>query len=128
MDTPRFIVDSNILIDTLNHRLDLLAFLDTLGECEAYINLIIEVEVLSKPDMTAAEEAEARALLDCFRWADFDPAVRQEAVRIRRSKDLLLPDALIAASAIVLGATVISNDPHLRDYTRPGYAAITPHR
>jgi hypothetical protein len=56
MDDPRFLLDSNILIDTLNRKLDLLAFLDTL-------------------------------------------------------------------SAIILNATVLSNDPHLRDYRRLGYMA-----
>ena len=39
------------------------------------------------------------------------------------AKELRLPDALIAASAIVLNATVLSNDSHLRDYQRPGYTA-----
>jgi predicted nucleic acid-binding protein len=31
--------------------------------------------------------------------------------------------ALIAASAITLNATVLSNDSHLRDYKRSGYTA-----
>jgi predicted nucleic acid-binding protein len=123
MDKPRFILDSNILIDTLNHKLDLLVFLDTLPECELYINLVVEIETLAKPDMTAEEEAEAYALLASFKWAEIDSLTRDETVRIRRGKSLLLPDALIAASAIVLNATVISNDPHLRDFQWPGYAA-----
>jgi hypothetical protein len=36
MDKPRFMLDSNILIDVLNGRLDLAAFLDTLPDCELY--------------------------------------------------------------------------------------------
>jgi predicted nucleic acid-binding protein len=39
-------------------------------------------------------------------------------------KALLLPDALIAASAITLNATVLSNDPHLRDFQWAGYKAL----
>jgi predicted nucleic acid-binding protein len=123
MDKLRFVLDSNILIDTLNHKLDLLAFLDTLPECELYINLVVEIETLAKPDMTAEEEAEAYALLSSFKWVEIDKATRMEAIRIRRDKTLLLPDALIAASAIVLKATALSNDPHLRDYQGPGYSA-----
>jgi predicted nucleic acid-binding protein len=45
------------------------------------------------------------------------------AAAIRRSKKLLLPDALIAATALSLNATVISNDSHLRDFQWPGYTA-----
>jgi predicted nucleic acid-binding protein len=125
MPRSRFILDSNILIDTLNRKLDLEAFLDNLPDCEVYINLVIEIEVLAKPDMDAKEEAAARALLDCFLWAEIDKPTRNEAIRIRRAKDtpLRLPDALIAASAVMLNATVLSNDPHLRDYQWPGYTA-----
>jgi predicted nucleic acid-binding protein len=123
MDKPRFLLDSNILIDTLNRKLDLLAFLDTLPECELYINLVAEIETLAKPDMTAAEETEARALLASFKWVEIDFPTRNETIRIRRDKSLLIPDALIAASAIILNATVLSNDPHLLDYQWPGYTA-----
>ena len=118
-------LDSNVLIDILNRKLDLEAFLDGLPDCELYINLVTEIEVLSKPGMNVKEDAEARALLDCFLWAEIDKPTRNEAVRIRRSRDksLRLPDALIAASAVILKAAVLSNDPHLRDYQWPGYTA-----
>jgi predicted nucleic acid-binding protein len=54
---------------------------------------------------------------------EIDKSVRETTVQIRRAKELRLPDALIAASAITLNATVLSNDPHLRDYQRAGYTA-----
>jgi predicted nucleic acid-binding protein len=123
MGKPRFLLDSNVIIDTLNHKLDLLAFLDTLPDCEIYINPVVEVEVLAKDDMNEREEAEARALLNSFNWAEIDKPVCEIAIQIRRAKELRLPDALIAASAIVFNATVLSNDPHLRDYRRPDYTA-----
>jgi predicted nucleic acid-binding protein len=125
MSKPRFMLDSNVLIDTLNHKLDLSAFLDTLPDCELYINPVVWVETLAKPDMTGVEDAEARALLSWFLWADIDVSVLDETVLIRRAnpRTMFLPDALIAASAISLKATVLSNDPHLRDFQREGYAA-----
>jgi predicted nucleic acid-binding protein len=123
MDKPRFILDSNILIDTLNSKLDLFAIVAALSPCDIYINLVTEIETLAKPDMTAEEETEARLLLDSFLWAEIDAPTRAETIRIRREKTLRLPDALIAASAIRLNATVLSNDPHLQNYKRPGYTA-----
>jgi len=45
-------------------------------------------------------------------------------IQIRRNKELRLPDAFIAASAIILNATVLSNDSHLLDYVHNGYTAI----
>ena len=123
MDKKRFFLDSNVLIDTLNRKLNLLAFLDNFPDCETYINLVVEIEVLAKAGMGEREEAEVRALLNSFKWAEIDKSVRETAVQIRRAKELRLPDALIAASAITLNATVLSNDPHLRDYQRAGYTA-----
>ena len=121
MSKPRFLLDSNVLIDTLNQKLNLLAFLDTLPDCELYINPVVEIEVLAKPGMGKQEEINARLLLDSFKWAEIDKSVREVAIQIRRSKELRFPDALIAASAIILSAIVLSNDSHLLDYQRPGY-------
>jgi predicted nucleic acid-binding protein len=127
MGKPRFMLDSNVLIDILNHRLDLLSFLDTLPDCELYINPIVWVETLAKPDMTREEEAEARVLLSWFLWADIDASVLDKTIFIRRAnpRTMLLPDALVAALAITLNATVLSNDPHLRDFRWEGYAALS---
>jgi len=123
MGNSRFFLDSNVIIDTLSRKLDLLAFLDDFPDCEVFINFIVEIEVLSKNDMSKREEADARALLNSFKRAEIDKPVCDLAVQIRRAKELRLPDALIAASAITLNATVLSNDSDLRDYQRAGYKA-----
>ena len=123
MDKLRFILDSNVIIDTLNCKLNLLAFLDTFPDCEIYISPIVEIEVLAKPGMNEQEEAGARILLDSFKRAEIDKPTCEIAIQIRRTKELRLPDALIVASAITLNATLLSNDPHLRDYQRFGYKA-----
>jgi predicted nucleic acid-binding protein len=123
MDKPRFVLDASVLIGYLNHNVDLFAFLEVQGECEVFTTLVSEIETLAKPDMTSEEETAVRAVLDCFERVEIDDTIRDLAVQIRRTKKLLLPDALIAASAISLNATVLSNDPHLRDYQRDGYKA-----
>jgi len=125
MDKIRFMLDTNVIIDTLNNNLDLLAFLQSFPGCEVYINPVVAIEVLAKADMSENEEAAARALLDSFKWAEIDKTVCDIAVQIRRAKELRLPDALIAASAITLNAAVLSNDSHLRDYRRAGYTVYT---
>jgi predicted nucleic acid-binding protein len=124
MAMPRFILDSNVLIDALNGKLDLNAALDELPDGEIFINLVVEIETLAKPDMRAAEEARGHAILSCFKWAEIDRTAREHAIAIRRSKKLLLPDALIAATALSFNAVVLSNDPHLRDFQWPGYSAM----
>jgi predicted nucleic acid-binding protein len=123
MDKPRFMLDSNIVIGHLNNRLDLINFFEARGECEVFFNLVTEIEALAKPGISTDEEAAIRAVLGCFQWVDIDDAVRGTAILFRRAnpKMMLLPDALIAASAIMLHATVLSNDLHLTKFTWPGY-------
>ena len=123
MEKIRFMLDTNVIIDTLNNDLDLLAFLETFPDCEIYINPVVAIEVPVKAGMSNDEEAAARALLDSCKWTEIDKNVCEAAVQIRRAKELRLPDALIAASAITINATVLSNDSHLRDYQRSGYSA-----
>jgi len=123
MDTFRFMLDSNVVIDMLNDDLVFSSFLADFPNCEVFINPVVVIEVLAKAGMGKDEEAAARALLDSFVWTEIDKAVCEIAVQIRRAKELRLPDALIAASAIALNATVLSNDSHLRDYQRSGYTA-----
>ena len=125
MDKPRFILDSNIFIDALNEKLDIFAAIATLSPCDVFISPVVEIETLAKAGMTAEEEAQGRMLLSGFKWAEIDRSVCEHAIAIRRSKKLLLPDALIAATALSLNATVISNDPHLRHFQWPGYSAIS---
>jgi predicted nucleic acid-binding protein len=101
-------LDSNVVIDTLNDDLLFAAFLADFPNCEVYINPVVAIEVLAKAGMGKDEEAAVRDLLDTFEWTEIDNAVCEIAVQIRRAKELRLPDALIAASAIALNATVLS--------------------
>ena len=123
MNKTRFILDSNVIIDILNRNLDLLTFLEDFPNCEVYINPIVYIEVLSKPDMSEREEAAARSLMDSFKLIEIDEPICETTIKIRRTKELRLPDAIIVASAIILNATVLSNDSHLRDYQYTGYNA-----
>jgi len=61
MDKIRFMLDANVIIDTLNNDLDLLAFLETLPDCEIYINPVVAIEVLARAGMNEDEESAARA-------------------------------------------------------------------
>ncbi|MDR3247964.1 MAG: PIN domain-containing protein [Treponema sp.] len=124
MDKPRFMLDASVIIGHLNNKLDLLGFLEAQGECEVFFNLVSEIETFAKPGMSAEEENAARLTLSQFKRAEIDAATLEITIQIRRAKELLLPDALIAATAITLNTTVLSNDPHLRDYHREGYTAL----
>ena len=103
-----FLLDTNILIDIHAGRIALVA----LPGHYAY-SVISEIELLSWPALTPAQEQELRYLLGHLHRVELNAAVREAAIRLRRQYRLKLPDAIIAASAQAHDATLLTNDQQL---------------
>lgn len=123
MNKSRFVLDSNIIISHLNRDLNIDSFFAHKPDCEKCISVITSIEALAKPDSTPEQLQDARNLLARFIQVDILGPIIDETALILRRKLLDFPDAIIAATAVMLNATVLSNDPHLRDFSWPGYAA-----
>lgn len=54
-----------------------------------------------------------RGLLASLHRVEVDAPVRETAIRLRRERRLKLPDAVIAASALVVDAVLLTNDRQL---------------
>lgn len=95
--------DSNIVIDALN---GIEAGRDELRAArEPSISVVSWIEVLAGCP-TAEAEVQARALLSSMSVLALTDAVAEDAVRIRRTTRLRLPDAVILATARVHGLTL----------------------
>jgi predicted nucleic acid-binding protein len=121
MEPPRYVLDSNIIIKHLNNMLDINVFFDALPKCRRFISGVTEIEALSKPDMTDADIDKTNAFLLKFNKVNLLPAIKEISAAIRRVTKMELPDAVIAATSIVLSATLLSNDDHLLKLIWPGY-------
>jgi predicted nucleic acid-binding protein len=121
MNKPRFVLDSSVIIKHLNNELDLNTFFSTQGECERCVSVITFIEALADSDMTMEEEEVARDFISGCVFMDITPEIREKTVLIRRfKKNLRLPDAVIAATAIELRAILLSTDRHLKNFKWPG--------
>jgi predicted nucleic acid-binding protein len=121
MEKPKYVLDSTVIINHFNKKVDIDAFFGTLPEYDRFISGITNIEAVSKPGMTGTEIDEANTFLLRFNSVNLLPAIKEEAAAIRRATNLKLPDAVIAATAVVLGATLLSNDAHLLKLVWPGY-------
>jgi predicted nucleic acid-binding protein len=120
------VLDSNAVIYHLNKVIDLTKLLAGVPDCEKHISVMTELEALSKPDMTAAEEADAKLFLaDCI-IEDITPSIKIETIKLRRTKKLRLPDAIITATALALNAPIISNDTDITTLSAFGVKAKSP--
>jgi predicted nucleic acid-binding protein len=109
-----FITDSNVIIQHLNHQIDLDAFWAAHPCCLRYMSGITFTEMLSKSSMSDDELDRARQYAQGFAIVELPMEVREEAAAIRRARPAIkLPDAVIAASAIVLGAALLTRDKQL---------------
>lgn len=101
----KFLVDTNAALYFLHGRL-----MQALPKGEYLFSVISEIELLAYPSLSTTEERAIRRLLAAMERVDLGEPVRQKTIEIRRGYRMKLPDAVIAASAWVHGATLLSND------------------
>jgi predicted nucleic acid-binding protein len=115
------VLDSNVIMNHLNKLLDLNEIMRQHPNCEKRISVISFIEVLAWPSMTTEKEHEARNFLAGCTVVELTPAIREEAIKIRRARKLRLPDAVIAATAVILKVPLLSNDSGLYKLLWPGF-------
>lgn len=86
------------------------------------ISIITEMELLSYPGIRAQEELIIRALISEMSVMGLNDEIKECAVRLRRQYKLKLPDAIIASTAYIAEAELVTNDEKLCSV--PGIASV----
>ena len=73
-------------------------------------SVINEMELLSYPKITADEEKEIRGFLDGSAFIGLTDSIKERTIQIRRTYNIKLPDAIVAATAIENDMTLITAD------------------
>ena len=104
------LVDTNVLVDFLQGVPDAQMFIKSHAE-EIMFSAISEAELLSgKICHIPKERQQVLSLLAQFVKVPVDNPLVQEAADVRRNFGLRLPDALIAASALMVGAPLVTRN------------------
>jgi predicted nucleic acid-binding protein len=111
-----YVFDTNTVIGFIDKKIS------SLPSGERFISVITEMELLAFPSITTEEEKEIRNFLNDGTIVPLTDEVKCEAIRIRREgfPRPRLPDAIIAATAVVLGARLVSADEKLNKLNWPG--------
>ncbi len=117
------LLDTNILIDVLRGEQDALAWLQQQQQGPA-ISVITWIEVLvgCRGEETAAVET----WLACFPRFPLDDAIAREAVRLRQTRGLKVPNAIILATAVCHGLTLATRN--VRDFPLDLGGVLHPYR
>lgn len=120
----KYLIDTNILLEYVAGSLpdDAHTFVEEVINQEFNISVINRIEVLG-------HESAVDELTDFLSLANTYPLtqdVEEETIKLRRYKKIKLPDAIIAATALTNGLTVISRN--IRDFQNiSGLICINPH-
>jgi predicted nucleic acid-binding protein len=115
------VLDTNAVImllddETASHFLD-----EILPGNVRCISVITQIELLGYPGITEEAEELVRSFLDDIPIVTIEDLIVENAIKIRRSKPgIKLPDAVIAATAVVLKAILVTNDTDLLKFDFPG--------
>lgn len=91
-----------------------------------YVSVLTKMELLSFHSLTPEEETFIVDLLDDVTIVPLNPDVADVAIRLRRATRRKMPDAIVAASAVVAGAVLVTCDRELAATDFPGLVAINP--
>jgi predicted nucleic acid-binding protein len=124
----RGLLGSNVLIDALAglpHGLRVMREARQRPEIFVIYSAITRIEILGFPNLSEQEEEAIRRLLNEFEEVPISNAVIERTIQIRKSVGIKVPDALIAASAEMAPAIVVTRN--ISDFQRvPGLTVVHP--
>jgi predicted nucleic acid-binding protein len=116
----KIVPDSNIIIGFLDNREGIPDLNNLPNDTALHISVITELELLSFSKLDAAAEDVILRFLSDLTVMPLTEAIKQKTITFRRATNRKLPDSIIAATAIVLGATLLTQDNDLLKAKFPG--------
>ncbi|OGV69421.1 MAG: hypothetical protein A2269_00870 [Lentisphaerae bacterium RIFOXYA12_FULL_60_10] len=107
----RYLIDTNVLVYAAAGEKKAVHFLHQAHDCEwVGYSAITRLELFGYPDLKLEDEGKLRALLACFEEVEVTGMVIDRAIAIRKEKRIKVPDAILAASALVLSARLATRN------------------
>lgn len=119
MTPKRYVLDTNVALYLLGGRL-----LNPLPVTEFYLSVISEMEMLSYPAISEAEELRIRQFLSQVTIISLDEVLKNAAIKLCKQYRLKLPDAIVCAAALLSDAVLFSNDVQLTRVTEISVDAV----
>ncbi len=108
----RYLIDSNITIYFLDGKLTpkAEAFLRPVFQQECNISVMPKIEVLGWKFLTAKDEQEAEAFINASNIFSLSDFIIEKTILIRKQLKIKIPDAIIAATALENGFTLVTRN------------------
>ena len=106
------LIDTNIFIYYLKNDKKIVEYFNHLKLTNESINysFINRIELLSFSQLDAKEEHLIKEMLDQFNYIGYDEKVEAKTIELRKKYNIKIPDAIIAASALINNCTLITRN------------------
>lgn len=106
MSGNNLLLDTNIIIYALKGLADVRPYFDI----EPYISVITEIEILGVKDLGEDEAKVRETVIEYCSVLPITNKIKQRAISIKQNIKIPVPDAIIAATAIENGFTLVTAD------------------
>lgn len=122
----RYLVDTNAIIDFLNGKLPE-AGRDLLADVEPVISIISKIELFSSANIPKEELLRLQALMEIALIYPLTDIIAENAIILRQTYRIKLPDTIIAATALTHNLVLITRN--VSDFDKiKGLDVIDPHK
>jgi predicted nucleic acid-binding protein len=127
MNGTKFVLDTNTVIALIKGSPVSATVTENLRRSKQFVSVITRMELFAYSNLSADEEAKIRSLLKTCKVIPLNRKIEHEATSLRRggTPKIKLPDAIIAATAVVLGARLITGDVGLLGLSWPGLQTMS---
>jgi len=121
MSGANCLLDTNVVIGLLKQQAAAIELTEAhqLDSGQIAISQITRMELLGFPSLPMEEEQRIQGFLQSCRVLLIDEAIEQQAIQLRRKGNCKLPDAIIAATALVHQLRLLTLDERLSKLVNP---------
>ena len=113
MSGSSYLLDTNIIVYALNGIPSVRPYFDE----DCYLSVITEIEIMGVAGINKKELNIRRSAIDFCTVIPLTNSIKNEAIHLKQRFKVKIPDAIIAATALVEGYTLITADIGFKRFT-----------
>ncbi|MCD4694750.1 MAG: type II toxin-antitoxin system VapC family toxin [Bacteroidales bacterium] len=112
MGRQEYLIDTNVAIEYIGEALPekALTMMDGIIDGQFYISVINKIELLGFAGITENEELKFQEFINAADILELNEDIINRTIEVRKQYKIKLPDAIIAATALVSELTIISRN------------------
>jgi predicted nucleic acid-binding protein len=124
--TDKLVLDTNAVLAIIAGAAIPAVMAERIRRAKSFVSVITRIELFAFSGLEAEEETKIRLFLKKCRVIPLNKKVERATILLRRARPKLrLPDAIIAATAASLNATLITNDDDILRLEVPGLKVVS---